>query len=417
MRQTRGCQPSRHLQAAGNATMHEVPPLSAGTPMSRRACAPIVPDEIPAARAHALQNAGVLLLDVREPHEFAMVHAEASINLPTSSLKAGLSDLAPDPGQTLLLICAVGQRSLQAARDLRELGYQHVFSVTGGLECWQAEGLPLSENGFDARTRERYARQLQLPEVGPDGQRRLACARVVILGAGGLGSPAALYLAAAGIGHISLIDDDLVERSNLHRQVLHTDARVGLAKVASARASLAALNPEIEINICKESLNAASVEHLLAGHDLILDGSDNFTTRYLLNAASRRLRIPLIYGAVERFSGQLGVFDPRREDSPCYRCLFPEPPGPGDAPNSSEAGVLGVLPGIVGLLQATEALKLILGIGTLLVGKILCFDALSMQFHTLHLNRDPHCPGCSSEMSDTGYRDLQTHCTLAGSRT
>lgn len=350
-------------------------------------------DISPSEVRHWLQR-GALLLDVRGENEYAAGHVEDSINLPGPRLESGIAELAPDPDQALVLICTLGQRSRTAATRLRALGYHQVVSIAGGLQRWQAEGLPLADDGLDALARQRYARQLQLPEVGPAGQQRLAAARIVILGAGGLGSPAALYLAAAGVGQLTLIDDDRVERSNLHRQVLHTDANVGLHKTDSARQTLTALNPQIKIRTHTQRLDADTVDALLAGHDLILDGSDNFPTRYLLSAASQRLRLPLIYGAVERFSGQLSVFDPRREDSPCYRCLFPEPPAPGDAPNCSEAGVLGVLPGIVGLLQTTEALKLILGIGEPLVGQLLCLDALGMHFHRLHLPRNPECPGC-----------------------
>jgi molybdopterin/thiamine biosynthesis adenylyltransferase len=237
---------------------------------------------------------------------------------------------------------------------------------------------------------------------------------VVLLGAGGLGAPAALYLAAAGVGQLTLIDDDVVERSNLHRQIIHADARVGMAKTESARMALQALNPRIRIVTHDERLQATNVEHLLAGHQVLIDGADNFPARYLLAAASRRLGLPMVYGAVERFSGQLSVFDPRREDSPCYRCLFPEPPAAADAPNCSEAGVLGVLPGVVGLLQATEALKLILGIGESLVGRLLSFDALDMRFRELRLPRDSDCPGCGAAATFTGYEDIVRFCDAAG---
>ncbi|MCB1567855.1 MAG: molybdopterin-synthase adenylyltransferase MoeB [Xanthomonadales bacterium] len=362
--------------------------------------------ELAPSAARAAQARGAVLIDVREAAECAAGMAEGSIPVPRAQLPARIAEFAADPAQTILLICAVGQRSRTAAAALGELGYLNVASVAGGLSRWQVEGLPMAEDGLDADARERYARQLCLPQVGVAGQRRLAAARVALIGAGGLGSPAALYLAAAGVGRLSLFDDDVVERSNLHRQVLHTDARVGVAKVDSARTALAALNPAIGIDAVRERLNAANAERLLHGHDVVIDGSDNFPTRYLLAAASHRLRLPMIYGAVERFSGQLSVFDPRREDSPCYRCLFPEPPGPNDAPNCSEAGVLGVLPGLVGLMQATEALKLILGIGTPLIGQLLCFDALSMAFHRLHLARDPQCPGCGPDAHTHTLIDL-----------
>ena len=362
--------------------------------------------ELSPEEARAAQARGALLIDVREASECASGMAEGAINVPRGQLDGRMAELCRDPDQAIVLICAIGQRSRVAAAALYALGYHAVSSVSGGLARWKRDGLPLTDDGLDADARERYARQLCLPQVGVAGQRRLAAARVALIGAGGLGSPAALYLAAAGVGHLSLIDDDVVERSNLHRQVLHTDARVGVAKVESAHTALTALNPAIGIDAVRERLTAANVERLLHGHDVVIDGSDNFPTRYLLAAASRHLRLPMIYGAVERFSGQISVFDPRREDSPCYRCLFPEPPGPDDAPNCSEAGVLGVLPGMVGMMQATEALKLVLGIGEPLVGHVLCFDALSMQFHRLQLARDPQCPGCGPASHTHALIDL-----------
>jgi molybdopterin/thiamine biosynthesis adenylyltransferase len=286
-----------------------------------------------------------------------------------------------------------------------------VRSVAGGFERWKAEGLPVVAGTLDADAAERYARQLRLPQVGEAGQAKLAAAKVVLLGTGGLGAPAALYLAAAGVGRLSLIDDDRVERSNLHRQVIHADARVGMAKTESARLALNALNPRVRIETYTERLRADNVERLLAGHDLVIDGADNFPARYLLAAASLRLKLPMVYGAVERFTGQVSVFDPRRDGSPCYRCLFPEPPAAADAPNCSEAGVLGVLPGIVGLLQATEALKLILGLGEPLVGRLLSFDTLGMRFRETRLPRDPGCPGCGRHVAFHGYEDVARLCS------
>jgi molybdopterin/thiamine biosynthesis adenylyltransferase len=231
------------------------------------------------------------------------------------------------------------------------------------------------------------------------------------VGAGGLGSPAALYLAAAGIGTLTLIDDDKVERSNLQRQVIHAESRVGMAKTESARTALQALNPRCEVQTHEVRLLAGNVESLLSGHDLVIDGADNFPTRYLLDAACRRLRVPWVYGAVHRFSGQVSVFDPRRSDSPCYRCLFPQPPSAAEAPNCSEAGVLGVLPGIIGLLQANEAIKLILGHGQPLIGRLLCFDAMAARFHELALSRDPACPGCNPGNVFNGYQDIAQLCS------
>ena len=234
----------------------------------------------------------------------------------------------------------------------------------------------------------------------------------MLIGAGGLGAPVALYLAAAGVGHLSLIDDDHVERSNLQRQIIHADARIGMPKAESARLALNALNPTVHVDAIGQRVCAANVESLIDGHDVVIDGADNFPTRYLLNAACRRLRLPLVYGAVHRFGGQVSVFDARRDDTPCYRCLFPEPPSAAEAPNCSEAGVLGVLPGIVGMLQATETLKLLLGIGTSLVGRLLCYDALAGTFRELRLPRDSACPGCGVDARFTGYADIARMCAV-----
>ncbi len=352
--------------------------------------------EVSPAEALARQVDGALLIDIREDSERAAGTAANAQGLSRGFLELRIEQVQADRDHPIVLMCAHGQRSLLAAESLQRLGYHEVSSIVGGFERWKAEGLPVTASTLDTDAAERYMRQLRLPQVGETGQAKLSSARVVILGAGGLGAPAALYLAAAGVGQLTLIDDDKVERSNLHRQIIHADARVGMAKTESARIALQALNPRIRIETRTERLDAGNAERLLAGHDLLLDGADNFPTRYLLAAASLRLKIPMIYGAVERFSGQLSVFDPRREDSPCYRCLFPTAPDAADAPNCSEAGVLGVLPGIVGLLQATEALKLILGLGEPLIGQLLSFDVLDMHFHKTRLSRDPACPGCAA---------------------
>ncbi|MHB1059165.1 MAG: molybdopterin-synthase adenylyltransferase MoeB [Rhodanobacter sp.] len=370
--------------------------------------------EIAPAQALLRQAQGSLLIDVREDAERAAGTPIDALGLSRGFLELRIEQLEPNRNRSLLLLCGSGQRSLLAAEALQRLGYRQVGSVAGGFDRWKAEGLPVFGSALDADAAERYARQLRLPQVGEAGQARLANAKVVLLGAGGLGSPAALYLAAAGVGQLTLIDDDRVERSNLHRQVIHADARVGMAKTESARIALLALNPRIRVEARGERLQAGNVERLLAGHDLLVDGADNFPARYLLSAASRRLKLPMVYGAVERFGGQLSVFDPRRDDSPCYRCLFPEPPAAADAPNCSEAGVLGVLPGIVGLLQATEALKLILGLGEPLVGRLLSFDALGMHFRETRLPRDLDCPGCGAAAAFGGYEDIARLCAVAG---
>lgn len=370
--------------------------------------------EISPADALARQAQGGLLIDVREDGERASGSPTGAVGLSRGFLELRIEQIEANRQHPILVLCGSGQRSLLAAEALQRMGYQQVASVAGGFQRWKAEGLPVAAGALDSDAAERYARQLQLPQVGEAGQAKLAAARVALLGAGGLGAPASLYLAAAGVGLITLIDDDRVERSNLHRQVIHADARVGMYKTESARIALSALNPRVRIEIRNERLQADNVERLLADHDLVIDGADNFPARYLVAAASWRLGLPMVYGAVERFTGQVSVFDPRRTDSPCYRCLFPEPPAAADAPNCSEAGVLGVLPGIVGLLQATEALKLILGIGEPLVGRLLNFDALGMRFKETRLPRDPGCPGCGDSATFHGYEDLVQLCATAG---
>jgi molybdopterin/thiamine biosynthesis adenylyltransferase/rhodanese-related sulfurtransferase len=384
------------------------------TPLDRESWLTSLRQRVPElAPADALrkQAQGALLIDVREDNERATGSPTGALPLSRGFLELRIESLEPNRDREILTLCGSGVRSLFAAEALQRMGYGRVASVSGGFERWKTEGLPISAAQLDTDSAERYARQLRLPQVGEAGQLKLAQASIVLLGAGGLGAPAALYLAAAGVGQLTLIDDDRVERSNLHRQVIHADARVGMAKTESARMALAALNPRVKVELHNERLRADNVERLLRGHELVIDGADNFPARYLLAAATRRLNMPMVYGAVERFSGQVGVFDPRRDDSPCYRCLFPEPPDAADAPNCSEAGVLGVLPGIVGLLQATEALKLILGIGEPLVGRLLSFDALTMRFRETRLPRDPACPGCGAAAAFHGYEDIERFCS------
>lgn len=368
-------------------------------------------ERIAPAQARQRQQGGAILIDVREDDERAAGKPAGAIGVPLGEILDRIAGIAPQLDTPLLLSCAHGQRSLHAAMALHGLGYTRLASVEGGFVRWAAEGLPVDRGAFDADAAERYSRHLLLPEVGAAGQQRLLESRVVLIGAGGLGSPAGLYLAAAGVGTLTLIDNDVVEKSNLQRQVLHTDARVGVAKTESARVALNALNPGIRIETIAQRLQAANVEDLIRDHDVVIDGADNFPTRYLLDAACRRLRIPLVYGAVHRFTGQVSVFDARRDDSPCYRCLFPEPPAAADAPNCAEAGVLGVLPGIIGLLQTNEAIKLLLGIGQPLVGRLLCFDALAGTFRELRLPRDPQCPGCGSNAQFRGYTDIEQVCS------
>ena len=358
------------------------------------------------------QQAGALLLDVRETFEHATGMAAGAVPLPRGEVAGRAAEVAPEPDAEILTICAHGQRSLAAARTLMQMGYTNVASVAGGTARWIEEGLPVAKPGGDEDFYDRYSRHLRLPEVGEAGQRKLESARVVVLGAGGLGSPAAFYLAAAGVGTLVIADDDVVERSNLQRQILHADDRIGMSKLDSAAHALHGLNPRVHLEGLRERVTSANVDALLDGADVVLDGADNFPVRYLLNDACVKLGIPLVYGAVQRFQGQVGVFDAGRQRgrAPCYRCLFPQPPAPEDAPNCSEAGVLGVLPGVVGMLQATEAIKLILGVGEPLFGRVLMFDALAMRFHETRLAPDPECPVCAPGRAFPGYIDYTAFC-------
>ena len=346
--------------------------------------------------AAASQSGARTLIDIREDGERASGSPEGALGIPRSFLELRLGDRGIDPGQPLALLCAGGLRSLLAAQALQQLGYRDVASVAGGYDAWKAAGLPVARGDADDDWLDRYSRHLRLSDIGETGQRRLQAARVLVIGAGGLGSPALYYLAAAGIGFLRVVDDDRVERSNLQRQILHVDARVGMAKAESARVALAALNPRIRIDARAERLAAENVDALLGDVDVVIDGSDNLVTRYLVSDACVRLGKPLVYAAVHRFEGQLAVFDAGRQRgvSPCYRCLFPLPPERDAAPNCAEVGVLGVVPGVFGLLQANEAFKLILGLGEVLDQGLLSVDLLSLQFRRTRLRPDPDCPAC-----------------------
>ena len=372
-----------------------------------------VPELDPVA-AQARQRAGALLVDVRAAHERALGMAEGALGATREALEAEPAAFLPpvDADVEILLICQSGRRSMLAAQALRARGYRKLASVAGGTSAWAEAGLPMRRADADADFLDRYSRHLRLPEVGLEGQQRLAKTRMLLLGAGGLGSPAALYLAAAGVGTLRIADDDAVERSNLQRQVLHAENRIGMPKVASAAAALTALNPRVRVEAIAERVDSGNVERLLEGVDVVIDGADNFPVRYLLNDACVKLGKPLVYGAVHRFEGQVSVFDAGRArgTKPCYRCLFPEPPAAADAPNCSEAGVLGVLPGIVGLLQAAEAIKLALGIGEPLAGRLLHFDALGMRFRETRLAPDPHCAVCAPGTPFPGYIDYVRFC-------
>lgn len=354
--------------------------------------------EIDPRDAHALADTDGLLIDVREAGETAGGMAEHARPVPRGYLEMRIGDLATGTDQPLLLMCGSGTRSLLAADDLRRLGYDDVRSVAGGFSAWKAAGLPVVMPELDAAFGSgRYARQINLPEIGLAGQRRLAEARVLLVGAGGLGCPAGLYLAAAGVGTLGLVDDDRVERSNLHRQVLHRDDRVGWDKTASARATLTALNPEIAVHTHNQRLGPDNAADILGAYDLVVDGCDNFATRYLVSDTCRQLGLTSVYGAVQGFEGQVSVFAPGR--GPCYRCLFADAPPPELAPSCSEAGVLGVAPGIIGLLQALEALKLIAGFGEPLIGRLLLFDARRSRLRELRLPADPECVCAASATS------------------
>ena len=364
------------------------------------------------SEAHARQRAGALLIDVRAAHERALGMAEDARGIVREDLQADPAAHLPDLDAEVLLLCQGGVRSRQVAAFLEARGYRNLASVEGGTDAWDAAGLPMQRADVDADFSERYSRHLRLPDVGLDGQRKLEAARMLLVGAGGLGSPAAYYLAAAGVGTLRIADDDVVDRSNLQRQILHTDARIGVPKVESAAVALSALNPRTRIEAVRERITSDNVERLLEDVDVVIDGADNFPARYLLNDACVKLGKPLVYGAVHRFEGQASVFDAGRHrgEAPCYRCLFPEPPPPEAAPNCAEAGVLGVLPGVIGLLQATEAIKLVLGIGDPLRGRLLQFDALALRFRETRLSADPQCPVCAPDRAFPGYVDYAAFC-------
>ena len=358
---------------------------------------------------------GAVFIDVREDHERASGQAAGARGVAKAQLLAEPDRHLADRDAPVVLIGQMGGRSMDAARALEAAGYTRLASVEGGTQRWQDEGRPMVRPDMSAETidfNERYSRHLLLQEVGVEGQRRLEGSRVLMIGAGGLGSPAAFYLAAAGVGHLRIADDDVVDRSNLQRQILHTEARIGEPKVASAQATLGALNPRTQVEAVQVRVTSDNIERLLDGVDVVLDGADNFPVRYLLNDACVKLGIPLVYGAVQRFEGQVSVFDAGRHrgELPCYRCLFPEPPPPEFAPNCAEAGVLGVLPGVIGLLQATEVVKLLLGIGDSLAGRLLQFDALSMRFRETRLRHDPDCAVCAVGRPFPGYIDYAAFC-------
>jgi molybdopterin/thiamine biosynthesis adenylyltransferase/rhodanese-related sulfurtransferase len=335
-----------------------------------------------------------LLIDVREPHEHALGLLPNAVAIPMGHLAATIGSTATDLNTSIVLYCATGERSAIAAAVLEDAGYSDVASLAGGIKRWMAAGYPTeTDTTMREADRRRYARHIVMPSVGTTGQQRLLDASVMIVGAGGLGSPVALYLAAAGIGTIGLIDDDAVELSNLQRQILHTTKDEGRPKTASATDRINEINPGVTVVAKQVRLEAGNALDILAGYDVIVDGTDNFAARYLINDASMHLDTPVVHGSVFRFEGQVAVFQPH--ESACYRCVFPAPPPADLAPNCAQAGVFGVLPGVIGSMQATEVLKLILGIGEPLVGKLLTYDGLDQSIHVVRLERDLQCPSCS----------------------
>ncbi len=364
-------------------------------------------------------NGAMAVVDVRENEEFAQGHLPGAKHVPRSYLETRIEGAVPDHAQRIVLYCASGNRSALAADTLKRLGYDDVASMTGGITLWKDRGYEVEvPRALTAEQRERYSRHMLVPEIGMEGQQKLLDAKVLLLGAGGLGSPTALYLAAAGVGTIGIVDDDDVDLSNLQRQVIHTTDRIGTPKVDSAEESMKALNPDVDVVKYQTRLDADNIMEIIEGYDVIVDGADNFPTRYLLNDASVRLRIPIVSAAILGFEGQLSVYKPY--DGPCYRCLFPVPPPADLAPSCGANGVLGVLPGTMGLLQATETIKLIIGAGEPLIGRLLLYDALQTEFREVKVRRDPECPICSrppeeiTEEEMGVFPDYEAFCAAAG---
>ncbi len=389
-----------------------------GTELLRRVKSQI--DEIDPAEVKELIGEGVPIIDVRGSEEFATGHLPGAKSIPRGHLESRIEAAVPDPSAQVILYCASGVRSAYAARTLQDdMGYEHVRSMTGGITLWKDRGYEVEiPRALTPEQRDRYSRHLLIPEIGAEGQQKLLDAKVLLLGAGGLGSPTALYLAAAGVGTLGIVNDDEVNLSNLQRQVIHSTQRVGIPKVDSAEESIHALNPDVEVVKYPVRLNAENIMEIIEGWDVIVNGVDNFPTRYLLNDASVRLQIPVVSASILGFDGQLSVFKPY--DGPCYRCLFREPPPAELAPSCGANGVLGVLPGTMGLLQATEVVKLILGIGEPAIGRLLLYDALAATLTEVKVHRDPECPICSrapEEIADEEmgvFPDYEAFCAAAG---
>ena len=353
----------------------------------------------------------MVLVDVREKDEFRAGYIPGAISLPRGFLEMQAEQKLPDKNAPIVTYCAGGTRSAFAAKTLADLGYTHVESANPGFVRWKDLKYPieLPPNLTDAQ-RDRYSRHILLPEVGEPGQAKLLGAKVLLLGAGGLGSPAMLYLAAAGVGTIGIVDADVVDASNLQRQIVHATSRLGTPKVESAAKALRDLNPDVKVETYEERLTSANVDRIFSPYDVIVDGCDNFPTRFLVNDASVFLNKPVVHGSIFRFDGQVTTFVPG--SGPCYRCWYPEPPPPHLAPSCQEAGVLGILCGIIGTLQATEAIKLILGKGDTLVGRVLTYDSLKMKFREFKLRKDPNCPVCGKSPTIKSYIDYEGFCAV-----
>jgi len=366
-----------------------------------------------ALKARLETDTPTTLVDVREQHEYNAGFIPGALHIPRAHLESQAESKLPDRHAPIVLYCAAGTRSAFAAKTLSDMGYDNVLSANPGFTRWKDLRYPMqTPPNLTEAQRDRYSRHLMLPEVGDVGQAKLLASRVLLLGAGGLGSPSALYLAAAGVGTLGLVDADVVDASNLQRQILHATSRIGEAKVDSAETALRDLNPDVKVIKYQERLTSENVERILADRwDVIVDGCDNFPTRYLVNDASLFHKIPVVHGSIFRFDGQVTTFLPFK--GPCYRCLYPEPPPAHLAPSCSEAGVLGILPGMIGILQATEAVKVLLGLGETLAGRLLQYDSLGMTFRTFKLRRDDSCPGCGKHPSIKGYIDYEGFCAGA----
>ncbi len=361
-----------------------------------------------------LEKPGTVLLDVREGDEWRQGHIPQAVGIPRGFLELRVEEKVPDHKTPVILQCASGTRSLLAARSLREMGYENIYNLTGGFNAWKDRGLPwTADRQFTPDELARYSRHFVIPEVGEKGQAKLLDAKVLLLGAGALGSSSSLYLAAAGVGTLGLVDFDVVDLSNLQRQIIHTTDRVGMLKTESAQKSINAINPGIKVNRHEVRLTSDNVMDIIKDYDVVVNCGDNFPTRYLINDACVLARKPLVDGAIFRFEGNATVFYPAK-GGPCYRCLYPEPAPPDMAPSCAEAGVLGALPGIIGSIEALEAIKLILGAGESLIGRMVYFDTLSKDYvRVLKIKRDPKCPVCSDHPTQTGLIDYEAFCGLA----